>query len=45
MLWRQQKIYTTKNVSTNKAHIPKLKNNRHAALKPLKIDSWDYTKC
>ena len=30
-----KKIYTTKNDSTNKAHIVQLKNNRNAALKPL----------
>ena len=31
-----KKIYTTKNDSTNKAYIVQLKNNRYAALKPLK---------
>ena len=30
------KIYTTKNSSTNKAHIIQLKNNRYVALKPPK---------
>ena len=30
------KNYTTKNDSTNKAYIVQLKNNRYAALKPLK---------
>ena len=34
--WKQQKIYTTKDDSTNKAHIVQLKNNRYAALKPFK---------
>ena len=34
-----QKIYTSKNDTTNKAYIVKLKNNRYAAIKPLK------TKC
>ena len=31
-----QKIYTSKNDATNKAYIVKLKNNRYAAIKPLK---------
>ena len=31
-----QKIYTSKNDTTNKAYIVKLKNNRYAAIKPLK---------
>ena len=31
-----KKIYSSKNNSTNKAQIAKLKNNRYAALKPLK---------
>ena len=31
-----KKIYTTKNGSTNKAHIIQLKNNRYVALKPPK---------
>ena len=31
-----QKIYTSKNDPTNKAYIVKLKNNRYAAIKPLK---------
>ena len=31
-----QKIYTSKNDTTNKAYIAKLKNNRYAAIKPLK---------
>ena len=31
-----KKIYSSKNNSTNKAQIIKLKNNRHAAIKPLK---------
>ena len=31
-----KKIYTTKSVSSNKAHIIQLKNNRYAALKPPK---------
>ena len=34
--WKQQKIYTTKDDSTNKAHIVQLKNNRYAGLKPFK---------
>ena len=32
-------IYITKNNSTNKAQIVKFKNNKYAALKPLKISS------
>ena len=31
-----KKIHTTKNKSANKAQIVQLKNNRYAALKPLK---------
>ena len=31
-----KKFYTTKNNSTNKAYLIQLKNNRYAALKPLK---------
>ena len=31
-------IYSSKNNSTNKAQIVKLKNNRYAAIKPLKIN-------
>ena len=31
-----QKIYASKNDTTNKAYIVKLKNNRYAAIKPLK---------
>ena len=31
-----KKIYHSKSVPTNKAHIVKLKNNRYAALKPLR---------
>ena len=31
-----QKIYTSKNDTTNKAYIVKLKNSRYAAIKPLK---------
>ena len=31
-----KRIYTSKNNSTNKVQIAKLKNNRYAALKPLK---------
>ena len=31
-----KRTYTTKNDSTNKAHIVQLKSNRYAALKPLK---------
>ena len=31
-----KKIYSSKNNSTNKAQIIKLKNNRYAAIKPLK---------
>ena len=34
-----KKIYHTKNDSTNKAYIVQLKNNRCAALKPLKNKS------
>ena len=33
---KSKKSYTTKNDSTNKAHIVQLKNNRYAALKPSK---------
>ena len=31
-----KKIYSTKSDSTNKAYIVQLKNNRYAALKPLR---------